>query len=177
MSKLIIIIAIGWASQYHQGISESVIHVRQTSNVHRSLPLDIPQVDGYIAVRDCHHIGEIWHLRPVGRDKVESFWVIDCAGSQETREWMNTTIIAEVDWQTAVRWRTVGRGIKVERVLPIERGIVNAETNHQMDMPQVQPMVASPRYPLCRWHAQEEGVEDHAVQTGGWDKCWNYPIN
>ena len=140
MNQLILVIAIGIASQYSLGVSESVIRVRQTSNVHRSLPLEIPNVDGYLAVRDCHHIGEIWWLRPVGGE-VESFWVIDCAGSQETRDWMNTTIIGEVDHQTAVRWETVGRGIKVERVLPIERGIVNAETNLKMDMYQVQDVL------------------------------------
>ena len=147
MSNLIIVLAIGIASQYSMGMSESVIRVRQTRNVSRRLPLETPQVDGYIAVQDCHHIGEIWYLRPLGGD-IETFWVIDCGGphlrldGQTGYQWMmRNNVIAEVDHQTAVRWRTVGRGIKVERVLPIERGIVNAETNLKMDMYQVQDVL------------------------------------
>jgi len=58
--KVIIIIAVAWASQYGNGVAERVINVRQHRNVTYSLPLKLPEVDGYIAVRDCHHIGEVW---------------------------------------------------------------------------------------------------------------------
>ena len=123
LAVLVLVISSGWGSQYHSGIAESVIHVRQTRNVSHRLPLNLPDVDGYIAVRDCNHIGEVWWLRPVG-GKVESFLVIDCAGSDETRDWMDRNqIIGEIDHLTADRWQTVGRGIKVERVLSINRGV------------------------------------------------------
>jgi len=126
MPNIILVIVIGIASQYAPGVSESVINVRQTRNVTHKLPLDLPDVDGYIAVRDCKHIGDVWWLRPVG-GKVESFLVIDCAGSDETRTWMDRNrIIVEVDHATSKRWGTVGRGIKIERVLPVGRGVLKA---------------------------------------------------
>jgi len=115
--KLILVVAVAIASQYGNGVAERVVNVRQHRNVTYKLPLKLPEVDGYIAVRDCHHIGEVWQLRPKGEDFVENFLVIDCSGSAETTAWMNrNNIIAEVDFQTAQRWDTVGRGIKIERV-------------------------------------------------------------
>lgn len=115
VKELFMVVAIGIASQYGNGVAESVIRVRQTHNVSRPLPLNLPRVDGYVAVRDCDRIGETWWLRPEGGEW-ELFLVMDCAGSRETRNWMDRNrILVEVDWETAVRWGTVGRGVKVER--------------------------------------------------------------
>ena len=117
MIKIILIIAVAWASQYGNGVAEQVIHVRQHRNVTYKLPLELPEVDGYIAVRDCHHIGEVWQLRPEGEDYIEDFLVLDCSGSAETSAWMDrNNILVEVDFQTARRWLTVNRGIRIERV-------------------------------------------------------------
>ena len=125
IGKILIIVAIGIASQYGNGVSERVIHVRQTKRVHAPLPLELPVTNGYIAVKDCEHIGEVWYLRPIGGNKVESFLVIDCAGSTETIAWMNrNNILVEVDYNTAKRWNTVGRGIKIERIRYLERGVM-----------------------------------------------------
>lgn len=159
MDELIIVIIVacqvisGVASHYDPGIMENVIRVRQSGNVRMSLPQELPIVDGYIAVDNCDDIGEVWLLRPEGTREWRKYLVTDCAGAEETRQWMRRgLIICELDWlsfrelggqrhrgmrierlvtqncheidQTAARWNTVGRGIKVERVLPIERGIV-----------------------------------------------------
>ena len=120
MIKVIIIIAVAWASQYGNGVAERVINVRQHRNVTYSLPLKLPEVDGYIAVRDCHHIGEVWQLRPKGEEYIEDFLVIDCSGSAETSAWMDRgNIICEIDHETAKRWDTLYRGIVIERVRTI----------------------------------------------------------
>lgn len=113
--KLLLVIAIivtGWASQYAPGKMESVVAVRQAGRTAHDLPTILPPTDGYIAVLDCAHIGEIWHIEHAGI--VESFLVVDCAGHTATRQWMTrNNILVEVDYETAVRWQTVGRGARI----------------------------------------------------------------
>lgn len=119
---LAFLIVSGWASQYDPGVAERVIAVRQTRRVAGTLPETLPPVDGFIAVEDCRHIGETWFLRPEGTDKWSAFLVIDCSGHTETSRWMREgNILVEVDHQTAVRWNTVGRGIRIERVCVPQR--------------------------------------------------------
>ena len=61
-------------------------------------------------------------FKPKAR-RLELFLVVDCSGHTETSEWMfSNNIVAEVDYNTALRWNTVGRGIKVEiaRLQPVK---------------------------------------------------------
>ncbi|MFA5401430.1 MAG: hypothetical protein WC359_13355 [Dehalococcoidia bacterium] len=117
LAAVILILSTGIASQYAPGKAESVIRVRQANRTAMPLPATLPPTDGYIAVLDCNEIGNVWYLRHNGR--VESFLVVDCAGDATTRAWMRrNNIIVEVDFATAHRWRTVGRGAQIERVLP-----------------------------------------------------------
>ena len=114
----------GIASQYSGGIMERVIRVRQARLTAHDLPLKIPNVDGYIAVLNGEDIGQIHYIRPVGNKKWERFWVVDCAGRTDggyefminggriKGKWY--PILVEVDWETAVRWGTVGKGILIE---------------------------------------------------------------
>ena len=114
----------GIASQYSGGVMEMVIRVRQAKLTAHHLPLIIPNVDGYIAVLNGEDIGKIYYIRPVGGRKWGRFWAVDCAGrSDGGYEFMVNggriegkwyPIIVEVDWETAVRWKTVGRGILIE---------------------------------------------------------------
>lgn len=114
---IIVVIASGTASQYANGVAERTIRVRQTARVAMPLPLDLPNVNGYIAVLECEHIGEVWQLRFNGGN-VGDYLVIDCTGDEQTRRWMiDNSIILEVDHQTAVRYGFVGIGARVERVL------------------------------------------------------------
>lgn len=93
------------------------MHTRQTQPTLYPLPMDLPDTDGYVAVRDCELIGTIIWLRPANYHSWESFLVADCArqdNSDGTRTWMDTRwIIGEVDYLTAVRWNTVGQMVKV----------------------------------------------------------------
>lgn len=113
----------GKGSQYARGVMDSVIAVRQSGRTTYDLPKELPEVDGYIAVLHCYEIGNIWYVRPVGSVWWERFLVTDCASGSDSRtydglsgaQWMvKYNVLIEVDYNTAVRWRTVGRMIPVE---------------------------------------------------------------
>lgn len=104
----------GWASQYSPGVMESTVEARQDGCCKYNLPRGLPQVDGFVAVSDCSNIGRLLLLRPEGSRKWERFLAADCAGPG-AYEWMlHNNILVEVDYETAARWDTVGRGIRVE---------------------------------------------------------------
>lgn len=107
---------VGWASQYAKGVMDRVLDYRVRHGA--TIP---EEVDGYVAAQSCDDIGKIIYLRPLGTEAWESFYVADCAGPHlrpdglTGYQWMiRYNILVEVDWETAVRWDTVGRGIKVE---------------------------------------------------------------
>jgi hypothetical protein len=120
------LIVTGWASQYDPGVMQRTIAVRQSGRTAYDLHADLPTVDGYVAVPDCSLIGTLIEVRPLGADEWELFLVADCASRSDRQsatdsrsgwQWMTTqNILVEVDYETAVRWDTVGRGIKVEVV-------------------------------------------------------------
>ena len=120
----VVIVAMGWASQYAPGKMEAVIRVRQAGRTAYTLPAVLPAVDGYAAVLACERIGEVLYVQHAG--VVESFLVVDCAGDEETRQWMaRNNILLEVDYETAIRWNTVGRGAQV--------AVVDVALPHRMD--------------------------------------------
>ena len=101
----------GTASQYAPNVMERVVANRQSWG---QLPTDLSGVDGCIAVLSCDDVGQVWLVKPDG-GKWEQFLVADCAGDTETIEWMQVNnILVEVDHDTAIRWDTVGKGIKVQ---------------------------------------------------------------
>jgi len=114
----------GWASQYAPGRMLEVVRNRQRGCCGRySLPAVLPDVDGFIAVAEREDIGRLFYLRPVGGEW-ELFLAADCAGLADGGySWMKRgNILAEVDYATALRWGTVGRGIRVEMMrAPVER--------------------------------------------------------
>jgi len=117
LTKIMIVFTLvsGWASQYAPGVMERVVRVRQSGRTSMDLPVELPDVDGFIAVEDCDRIGDIVYIRREGTEKWYSFLVADCSGHAETTSWMErNNILIEVDYETAVRWDTVGRGIKIE---------------------------------------------------------------
>ena len=104
-----------WASQYGHGVFDRVVATRQAGRTAKNLPAPLPQTDGFIATVDCDEIGDIWMLRPVGQARWETFLVADCSGHAATTNWMiKRNIICEIDHCTAARWKTIGRGIRIE---------------------------------------------------------------
>jgi len=105
----------GWASQYGPGVMESVIRVRQAGRTAMTLPMELPETDGYVAMVECDRIGDVVYLRPLGDEVFESFLVVDCSGHAETTDWMErNNILVEVDYETALRWDTIGHGQQIE---------------------------------------------------------------
>jgi len=103
----------GVASQYAPGVMQTVIANRQAGLTEMTLPADLPETDGYIAVESCANIGQIWYVQNPGGEW-ESFLVVDCA-QEDAATWMRANnIILEVDHATAERWDTVGAGIDVQ---------------------------------------------------------------
>ncbi len=86
------------------------------------IPQDLSLYDGFIAVLEVDDIGRTYLLRPVTSPHWEVFLAVDCAGIADGGyAWMtNSGIIAEVDWESAVRWDTVGHGIEIE-MIPLYR--------------------------------------------------------
>jgi len=97
---------------------QRVIRVRQSGRTAHPLPLSLPHVDGYVAAQDCNAIGSIVHLRQNAHGEWERFLVTDCAShsggspnaGESSYEWMRrNNILYEIDYETALRWNTVGR--------------------------------------------------------------------
>ena len=109
----------GTASQYAQGVMPHVIQYRQR---HHQIPLDLSLYSGFIAVLDADNIGREYWVRPVNSSTWELFLAVDCAGIADGGyAWMvNSGIIAEIDYASALRWDTVGYGIEVE-MIPISQ--------------------------------------------------------
>jgi hypothetical protein len=106
---LLLSCSVGTASQYGRGVMERVVKTRQAGLTAYNLPATLPVVDGYIAVMNCNDIGQVWSVNG------EKMLASDCAGSQATRNWMAwNNIPIEVDYLTALRWNTVGRGKQAE---------------------------------------------------------------
>jgi len=100
----------GWASQYAPGVMDTVVLQRQAWG---QLPADLSGYDGFVARPLAEEIGDTVYLRPAGQTEWEQFLVVDC-GCPQGREWMlSNDILVEVDYETAVRWDTVGRGLRV----------------------------------------------------------------
>jgi len=112
-------LAEGWASQYGKGVMQRVIRVRQAGRTSRSLPMDLPQVDGYAAALSADAIGQIWYIQPEGHSHWERILIVDCGGADGGASWMaRNNILVEVDYETAERWETLGRGKRVRVLAP-----------------------------------------------------------
>lgn len=106
------VLSTGWSSQYSLGVMERVVKYQQRRG---RLPSDVSRFDGFVAVQSCSDVGRVFLLRPLGSLRWETFIAADCSGSVETTAWMvRNNILVEVDHKTAERWRTVGRGVKIE---------------------------------------------------------------
>lgn len=99
----------GTASRYDPGVMERVVERRLQPDAlawRYPLPVPLPDVDGYVAMRDAAMLGRVVYARPVTPGaslRWERFLVTDCAGSVEARRFMSVVPV-EVDGVTAERW-------------------------------------------------------------------------
>jgi hypothetical protein len=112
----------GTLSQYDQSPTDMVLDNRSVfGRTAYTLPEDHEDVSGYIAVYDCEWIGQVVTVR--WSNRVERLMVFDCAGDDETRQWMKQrNVVGEVDFYTARRWGMLKRGIPGATVCPAEVG-------------------------------------------------------
>lgn len=106
----------GYTSVYAPGVFESIIADHEEWN---QFPDDLTPFAGFIALEGCDLFGQSVYARPVDDAGWELFLVADCAGDQETVEWMQRHyIVAEVDPATFEAW--VEAGYKTGKGLPIQ---------------------------------------------------------
>lgn len=105
----------GYASHYADDVMDGVIDVRRGFG---QFLYPIDHYDGFVAVLDCSLIGYEIYARPAHLREWELFLVTDCAvrdDSDGAITWMQTNnILIEVDYDTAVRWDSIGGGIAVD---------------------------------------------------------------
>jgi hypothetical protein len=130
----------GIASQYAPGVMQRTIRVRQAGRTAHDLPLELPEVDGYAAHPLPEMIGEIVWVRPVGESRWYSILIVDTAEpsngglafqaygrsfplsvaranvvrSQIRSGELIPRIPIEINYELAVEWGTVGRGLQIE---------------------------------------------------------------
>lgn len=108
---LALLLTTGWASHYADGVMESTVEARVEMG---HLPADL-DATCYVARPHPRDLGRTVWLRPDGGRWTRCV-VADCGGVADGgRQWMiENNILVEVDYETAVRWGSVGRGIRVE---------------------------------------------------------------
>ncbi len=124
----------GPVSSYAPTRMESNIARRQAKETAHHLPIQLPPVDGYIAMADEDLIGRIVFIRFWDQGSWQSFLVADCAGKSDRQsetdsrsgwEWMKSTgIKGEVDYNTAKKQGKTWGGIPAEIIVPPENAII-----------------------------------------------------
>lgn len=114
--------SMGTLSQYDLPSTHEVLSNRSVfGRTAYMLPAQREGVTGYIAVYECERIGEV--VTVSWSDHVEKLMVFDCAGDDETRQWMRRgNVIGEVDYYTAQRWGMLGRAMQDAILCPAEVG-------------------------------------------------------
>lgn len=103
----------GHAAYYSEGVFKEVIQMRQSGNTAMSLPREVPPVIGFVATPYCSEIGSkvwIWHEG----EFAGPYWVADCCvrDNGDCERMRKKSIVAEVDYWTANRWKKIGFGPK-----------------------------------------------------------------
>ena len=107
----------GWATHYADTVMENTIYTQTYVLNHLPEDIDFDFFEGFIASPDCSRIGEIAYISHNERP-FSPYLVVDCAGANSIVEggitWMERdNVLAEVDWDTCVRWDTCGGGTRI----------------------------------------------------------------
>ena len=120
--------SMGILSQYDKAPTDMVLYNRSLfGRTAYMLPEDREDVTGYIAVYECERIGQV--VTVSWSNHIERLMVFDCAGDDETRQWMKRwNVIGEVDFYTAQRWGMLGQGMYGATLCPAEVGGYQQDT-------------------------------------------------
>ncbi len=120
--------SMGTLSQYDQASTDTVLYNRSVFGVTAyTLSENRDGITGYIAVYECERIGQV--VTVSWSNHTERLMVFDCAGDDETRQWMrNWNVIGEVDFYTAQRWGMIGQGMSGAVLCPSGVGEYQQDT-------------------------------------------------
>lgn len=102
----------GHAAYYAPGVMEGVVRVRQSEMwAVGSLPDELPPVIGFVARPNCGEIGQLVWIYHDG-ELAGPHLVADCCNEMEghCKAMERKCIVVEVDFNTAKRWKVLGRG-------------------------------------------------------------------
>lgn len=103
----------GNTSGYAKNVMERTIALRQNKEAYPFLPEILPDVDGYIAVLHCQHIGRIAYV--TFSETVLKTLVTDCA-HPDSYDWMiNTPYALEFDFELWQKYGSQWAKVEVER--------------------------------------------------------------
>lgn len=166
----------GNSSRYSAGVMEATVHVRQHEL--NQLPLYTNGYDGYVATRDCSHIGNVVLARPTGTKRWRYFLVADCARRDDgdgTRSWMTeNNILLELDYPTAVSWKSLDGGIRIDVIFdcsPYCNLLIKENTNNATHTT-THTWMARISNQTPEWHLHESGIGAMAVGSKSY-KTWN----
>lgn len=110
----------GWLSQYAEQPTSEVLANRQVQGrTAYTLPANWQSFDGFIAMRDCGELGNVYRLNVDGQ--LMTILVFDCSGHQSTSDWMTrNNILGEIDYWSALKLGRLGRGIPNARLCPVQ---------------------------------------------------------
>ena len=116
------IILEGYISKYGPGVFEASIAHQEAQGWH-DYPDDLAQFAGFLALADCDRKGQVVYARPGPGQPWQPFLVADCAGDDQTRQWMVANrIVVEADHQTWVEWRP---RYVTRKGIPIQIGVID----------------------------------------------------
>lgn len=101
----------GTMSQYSAAATQRVIAARSVlGRTAYTLPLNWREYDILLAVENCGKLGSKYNVYWNGHHgRALAF---DCSGHASTSAWMQRNrILGEVDYATARRWHSIGRGM------------------------------------------------------------------
>ena len=95
-------LTVGSASYYDKGPTDGTMEYRVS--VGDITPKHLKHTDVFIAVPDCMQVGTTGWISIDGSDWLR-YAVMDCAGHQETADWMHeNNILVELDYYTSERF-------------------------------------------------------------------------
>lgn len=102
----------GQAAYYNPGVFKQVVAIRQAGWTANPLPKKLPKIIGFVARQNCNEIGQHLYICHHSEGCKGPYLIADCANKIEGHDkaMQRKNIIAEVDYNTAIRWKVTKLG-------------------------------------------------------------------